>query len=252
MKYTFFMFAVFILTNLAFAQPKIIEEKTGEISTATDDASQFYIEKNLVDTVYKQTVSEEEMLHSRGGVMTPQIGVFSASRFFVSNEYFAVDYAEELGSIPFASFALAKPIYGMDQFSVFGKGEVGFSYKQGTYKALSTSGPAIEDSITLQWVPILAGLVFEYQPAWANWIKPSISIFTGANWLHHSGTIDGLDYSEWVPVYGYGPAFSFLTSNKEEEGIFEGFTISATFQKSTDSEHKIEGWEYKLGSSIIL
>ena len=166
------------------------------------------------------------------------------------NDYFAIDYADQLGTIPFISFAFMSEFAKFKQMAFSFKGEFGYSYKQGTFKASSSAGPDIEDSITLQWVPVVAGILTDYTPSWARWIKPSLEVVAGAHWLNHVGTLDGLDQSVWVPVYGGGVSLTFFPGSKTD--VFGGITFAADYMQSINSDQRIRGWMYKLGSTILL
>lgn len=241
---------VWLQATLLFAEDSSETEVVNKnTSNLNNSKSHFYIEKGLVDKVYDQTMSLEAKRHNSFGSMFPSIGILNAQEFELSNDYFAINYANQLGSIPLIGFALASEFARFYSVGLNFKGEFGYSYKQGTFKAKSASGSEINDTITLQWVPLMVGLSADYTPSWASWLKPSIEILGGAHWLHHSGTLDGLDHSVWVPAYSGGLSFAFFPSMKTGMG---GISIGANYLNSSNSDQKIRGWVYKVGSSILL
>lgn len=245
------IYLILFYSTLGLSEEKPENEKRPRLAAATT-GSEFYIEKGLVDKVYSQTTSQEEGKHIPLGSMRPQVGILSPRAFSIKNDYFEIDYAEQMGNIPFVGLDVAKHIYQLNRVGFYLNGELGYTYQQGTLKAQSSSGTEVEDSVTLQWIPIIVGLAVDYDLPWSRLVKPMIDVGGGASWVHHTGTIDGLDHSEWVPEYGAGLSLLLFPSLTTSGGMFGGITIGAAYKKSTSDKQKIEGWEYKLGSSIIL
>lgn len=244
---------IFWLVSMSFANAQneySAKTRKRTVAVPRENSSQFYIEKGLVDKVYKQAMTLGANHSNSKGSLVPSFGVLSMEQFTLANDYFAIDYADQLGTIPFISFAFMSEFAKFKQMAFSFKGEFGYSYKQGTFKASSSAGPDIEDSITLQWVPVVAGILTDYTPSWARWIKPSLEVVAGAHWLNHVGTLDGLDQSVWVPVYGGGVSLTFFPGSKTD--VFGGITFAADYMQSINSDQRIRGWMYKLGSTILL
>jgi len=242
----------------AFCLPMVLFESTASAvekksqAVNYDEMGEFYIEKDLVDKVYEQTTSLEASRHPSPGTIQPNIGFFSAKDFQLSNEYFRTDYASQIDAIPVLGFVGATKIYQVQNVALNVTYEFGYSYNQDTFFAESASGAFVEDTIVLQWVPVMTGFSIDYSSPWAQWIKPSLGTVGGAHWVHHTGTIDGLEQNVWVPLVGAGMSVSLFPGMESSDTGFNGITVSANYLKSINSDQKIRGMIYKIGSTIKL
>ncbi|MEZ4742308.1 MAG: hypothetical protein R3B45_07665 [Bdellovibrionota bacterium] len=241
-----------IFSHHALGQTKKAEKKG---LLAKMEGSEFQIEKDLVEKFYNDssiTASKSGSDSSGTSELSPQIGLMSLKELSLENDYFKADYAENLGSIPLISFAVANQVLKTKAASIFAVGSFGYAYKQGTYKLESSSGTEIEDTVTFQWVPLQIASRLDFEILRMGFLTPSIEGGVGTNWFHQTGTVDGVDQGFWVPVYHGALALTLFGGAIGPNVTFGGITIRSQYQRSISDDQAFSGWYHNLGTKILL
>lgn len=230
--------------------------ETKEPEAAVPQSSQFELEKGLLDTLYRGSVTEsstEFRPEVRTLSVTPQLSFVNASQFVLSNNYWDVPYTEQLGAIPAASLHVSNSMFYLGGFSFAIKGVVGYSYKEAVLSPVhKQTGKDSRAVLTLHWLPVSLGTRVEYRIPGVDFVRPHLDLESGAQWLYQSGKLDGIEQGFWVPFYQAAFGLILFAPNQSQGNWFGGINLGATVRNSFASQQNIWNWSMDVGLNLYL
>lgn len=229
----------------------------GAETTVSSD-SEFNIDKNLVNELYKQTLDEgkiETTVVSGSVVVRPQLSYYILSKFTLTNNYFEVPYSNSLKSMALLSFNVAFPLTSFGRFDLFGQGRVGYMYREGLIKVHQKGSITdMTDNVKLHWLPCSLSLKTSYDVNGFSFIKPSVTVGAGAQWFYQIGNLDqsGIEQGFWVPFYFGGAHLTFFDQTHKTNAWFGGVTLGTSYQDSFASDQVFRGVFIDADVSIQL
>lgn len=151
-----------------------------------------------------------------------------------------IPYKEMLTGFPVIHLGLATPFRSYGEFQTYGLFKAGFSYKRGQTE--------IAD-ISLLWVPLSVGTKIQYTPPEFPFVRPSLSLGLGAQFIHQGSSAPELETSAWLPFYYVTPMIGFFEGGSE---WFNGFTFGISFIDSVAVSQKVRSWSFDLSFSFLL
>lgn len=241
-------------TSLAATKPKAKPVAEPVTAQPSDEASEFFIDRGMVEKVYDTTVETQRRASQVNGDtrMEASIGTLAADTMVVSNDYFEVDHAANGDGLPYLSISAARKLVTRGRNDFYLEGAAGFGTRQIEYNVHSKVGIDVEDLVTLQWLPVATGLRVEHRPTFTTLVKPSFVTGVGATWLNQRGTLEGMNQSYWLPTWQAGPALTLFGGGDHDESAFGGIVATALYRSSANASAKIVGWSYSVGSRILL
>jgi len=235
-----------VMLFLFYAERSITEEMQAP-------SSEFELDSNLVDSLYQQSLnaSPNPTSHVTSVQVTPQLSMMSPSTLELSNRYFDVSYTDQARNFPVVHLGLSKSVLQWGGLSLLIHGKVGYTYKEGIYEVRSRASESRTDLLKLHWLPLNAAIRMEYGFPRASFLKPHVTLGTGAQWLYQTGRLDGIEQGFWIPFYTFSPGITIF----DQEGVsdwFGGITFSGTYQSSYSSTQLIRGWSIDVGLNVLL
>jgi hypothetical protein len=157
---------------------------------------------------------------------------------------------ETLDGVPIFQLGLAAPLFSSGDFVVLGQARVGYGYKEGRFTISGTRGESLRDKVGLHWLPMSASLRAIYEIPGLRFVKPTLNVGAGVQWLHQAGTISSLSESYWVPLFYAAPGLTFLEGKRDD--WFGGFTFTVTYQTGFATPQTVRGMSIDLGLNIFL
>lgn len=221
-----------------------VSEQSRELLDKSDSA-QFTIEKNLVEKLFSQSVSEQPSMGESSFLMDLGFGQFYPQEMNLKNKYFSVSYKDNLRAFSLISASLAKRILqGKMNLLV----RTGYAYTQGVFKVHGETGSDHSDSVSTQWIPVQAGVsadVFSIA-----FIKFKTQMGLGEDIISQTGTLDGISQNFTIPhIFG---GFSLSLFEQRNQSGFEGVSLTSQYQKSFDREQSMKGWSFAISSRFVL
>ncbi len=244
MKYS--LFVLFLaLSSLVFSEEKPVD-------------SEFQLDKNLVDRLYKESVEENKssfQLHSSATTFAPALNFFSPEQMNLKNDYFEVPYSDSIGTVPGVSLTASSKLFNWEGLYITGLGGVGYSMKDAVQSV--TSRTASVDAIrttklTLHRLPLSLGARMEYRFSGFESVRPFAQMKAGAQWLYQVGQLDGIEQGFWIPFYEYGGGLTLLDAPSSPDRWFGGFNIGLFKSQSFSSDQVVSGTTFEFGMNILL
>ena len=230
--------------------------KPPEPETVAPKNSQFELEKGLLDTLYRGSVTESSKEFRPGAralSVTPQLSFVNASQFILSNNYWEVPYTEQLGGVPAFSLHVSNPLAYWGGLSFAIKGAVGYSYKEAVLSPVhKQTGKDSRAILTLHWLPVSLGTRIEYRISGVDFVRPHLDLEGGAQWLYQSGKLDGIEQGFWVPFYQVAFGLTLFAPNQSQGDWFGGINLGATVRNSFASQQNIRNWSMDVGLNLYL
>lgn len=226
-------------------------------SQETPPESEFQLDKNLVDKLYQESLTESQkstVKYSANVAVSPVLSIFSPSILTLTNDYFEVPYAEGMGSLPGISVVATGGVFSFGGLHILGLGSVGYSMKEAVQKAFSktaSSDPERTAKLTLHWLPLSLGTRIEYRFSGFESVRPFFQVKGGAEWLYQVGGLDGIDQGFWVPFVQYGGGLTLFDSSSPDRW-FGGLTLGLSKHQSFSSAQIIDGTVFDFGLNILL
>lgn len=218
------------------------------------DGGEFRIQKDVIDKIYRETVTEAGVDPSfqRSSVgITPGISIASLSSLTLSNNYFDVPYARSVGALPLLHLGLAVPLRSFGEAILYGVGSLGYTYREGVYLALSKDGDQYRDLLKLHALPLLGSLRLEYRIPGLPALKPTFALGGGAYWFYQSGKLDGIEQGFWIPVVLAAPGVR-LFDGEEGGSWFGGINAAVSWQNSFASSQSLRALAFDLGATLLF
>jgi hypothetical protein len=226
---------------------KIVEQPLPDsnsyVSVSQEVYDKVYFEAKPSELVADESQNSKLELSTFMGFGMPQ-------SLFLENRYFTVQYAKQVDSLPLISFSAASEIYQTDAFELMLLGSAGYTQTSGVYKAKSYTGIEIQDTLSVKWIPMLAAATIAPSSDW-RLFKPSFYLGFGANWMHQSGTVDGIDQSYLIPMLATGIGCRIIKFDNPGK-LIDGLDVGLDYYSDVASHHDLKVFQFKVGTSFSL
>jgi hypothetical protein len=182
--------------------------------------------------------------------LVPQVSMIMPSRFVLSTDRYIIPYSKDLEGLALFSLGAATPIVFWGPIQVEVQAGVGFAHKEGVMALHNQAGVNFNDDISLNWIPFSTSLKISYEIPGIHFMKPALSLGGGVNWLHQSGTLDGVDHAYWLPFWVATPCLTFLAGHHDD--WFGGFTFGVSYQDTFGSAQSLRAVSFDLSLNIWL
>ena len=189
-----------------------------------------------------------------GFELVSQVSILVPSGLVLSNAGFEMAYDDASAGVPAFLLGVAIPLLSWNRLLVYGQLQAGYSFKQGLYSIRARDGSSTEprqEVLKLHRVPLISSIKMMYALKGLSFVKPTLTLGAGAQWLHHSGESGGLDGAYWVPYFFVAPALTFFERSAGQDW-FAGFTFGVSYQNSLSLTKKFTGWSFDLSANLIL
>ena len=249
----------FFFTAAAFAQANSSRKDELKIRPssrpvlAKTEGSEFSIDPNLVDKLFESTTTKENQAQAASTrTVRGEIGYghMMLTNMNLKNKYFEVPYSSNVSALPYGFIQGSKSIFtfGPGSFNTYGM--IGYSNQQGVYEVKGSSGIALKDTVTMQWVPVEIGTSIDVK-LFSGQVQPAVIVGIGADWITQTGTLDGMNQNFWIPHTSVGPAITFFGSSDNAPG-FDGITVASIYRTSSGRDQTFKGWSFNLTSRFAM
>lgn len=177
-------------------------------SETTQDSSQFQLDKDLVNSLYKEAVTEAKIETRKGSSRLKVLTEFSylvPTALTLSNQYFDVEYGDNFSGLPGVNIAIGQSILNWKSISLSLLGKVGFSRKESLTIVRTKAGTPFRDMIQLSRIPLTAGFRTDFAFSDTATVKPYVETLAGVKWLYQSGKLDrALEQGIWIQFLSIG------------------------------------------------
>jgi hypothetical protein len=244
---------IFLLALPVFAK------EAPKVSTPASTDSEFQLDKNLVNKLYEEALTERERMptaYNSGFTLAPSLSYFSPTALTLENDYFRVPYAEGLGSTLGIYVMGSSTLVAWGGLHLVGVAGVGYSMKEAPQKAISKTGDPNDNErsgvLTLHHLPLTVGTKAEYAFSSFSAVRPYIGVRTGAEWLYQTGKLDGVEQGFWIPFYEVGAGLVLFDTPASIDKWFGGMVIDISKHQSILSNQSVAGWQYNVGINVLL
>lgn len=221
----------------------------------SDDSSHFELDKDLVNSIYKDAITEAKIETRRRGAGLRVAADFSyviPTSLTLSNQYFDVPYGEGFAGLPSFGIALMQGFWNPSRFNFSFLGRTGFSRKDALINIKSKSGGSYKDVIQLSRIPLLAGMRVEWAPTPTFPIKPFFEGGAGIQWFYQSGKLDkSLEQGFFIPFYQVTMGIT-LFGNSEDAAWLGGVNLGGSIQRSFNTAQATDSWSLDAGVVFYL
>lgn len=182
-------------------------------------------------------------LQSQASILPPGTLELQSERYFTS-------FSNSTTGMPALGLGIGFPVLRTGGWLFTAQFGAGYRYKEGSYSVRSSEVRAFEP-VTLHWVPLSAAAKITYDIVGFDFVRPTLTLGVGAQWLRLVGKLPGLTQSFWTPHLFLSPALTVWEA-KTEEDWFGGFSFGPTFYQSFASPQKISGLSFDLTVNILL
>lgn len=199
--------------------------------------------------IFRQSVADAASLESarRRDALTLELSglVVSPEKLVLTNAYFKVPHDRVFTSLPgfqaSGSFGLA----GARWARLGGVVSTGYSYVQGVGRATSQqTKQASIDALTLQRIPLTAGLRATFDSAWASFFAESA---IGLQFLTQTGRLDGLSQSFRVATASGTVGVVLFDQTLRSNDWFGGLKLSAGVEKALGTSQTLQLKRFEAG-----
>lgn len=180
-----------------------------------------------------------------------QISIVTPQQFTLRHDGFVVPYAETIDGMPTLQFGAALPLFVAGQLETQVLALAGYSFREGLFSLTGPDGFRREQ-IRIHRLPLSAGVRVLYHISWLSFVKPSLTVGAGAQWMYQTSYLPGLQKSFWVPFYFVSPSLTFFESGVESVDWFGGFTFGLTYQNDLDPRQRLRAWSFDLSVNLFL
>lgn len=225
-------------------------------SVKKEEPEGIVVDDSNFKAIFNQSVAEENVvLEKRTRSFDVEIGAAynSINDLTLSNNYFTVDYAEELKTVPSLKFSLAKDIWSNSRTAVSGLVNLGYGFKQTRILAESKRGTKLTDQVALQWIPLSAGVQIKQKIPGTQRFSAFFSPSIGSQYFHQAGNLDGIDQGYWVGFWNLRAGLVlFEQTSKKIGAAFEGVVLGGNISQAVGSNQKFSSWSAELGVKFAL
>lgn len=185
--------------------------------------------------------------------LTGTFSVLNPSRLVLSSREYKVSYSKSFLGISAFQIGMGIPLKTqIKQFEFYPFVRAGYARNQGSYSMTSLAGETSEAEVTLNWVPLTAGLRTEYNIPGFDLIRPFLLIAGGAEWLMQTAATPGISENFWVPFYNIGLGLSFSDSPDSRSSGFGGFSFSMNLRNGLRQDQETNSLSYDLTVHFFL
>lgn len=181
--------------------------------------------------------------------LVPQLSILSPQEVVLKNSSFEVPYSDNVPGLFSLSLGTSTPAWITDSLQLFWTGRFGFSHKQGSYN-FTDGGRGRTTDVSLLWVPASLGVKAVYAINQFPYVRPSLAMGSGLQWLYQASAVEGLSQHFLVPFYYVTPGITFF-DKKTPDDWFGGFTFGITYQDSFASPQRVRATSFDLSVNII-
>ena len=183
--------------------------------------------------------------------LVPQLSILSPGEITLKNSSFEVPYSKKLQGIFGFSLGAESPLQISDSFQLFFVSRLGFAYTNGDYTVNNTTTRSTNyTNINLAWVPASIGVKSVFSINKFPYVRPTLSVGSGASWMYQSSATDGLSEHFLVPHYYITSGLSFFEKQNPDDW-FGGFSFGVTFQDSFATSQRVRNTSFDLSINII-
>jgi len=216
-------------------------------------ASDFEMDKDLVNTLYKDSVTEAKVENyaSNGIVVRPKFSYINTQKFELSNDYYNVPYSSTSAALPTMRLEVGTLLTNIAGIELSGLVSAGYSYRESVQQVTAKSGKKFSDLIKTHSLPLNAGVELSYLIPRVP-IRPGVSSSVGFFWFYQTGKLDGLEQGFWIPTYQLSGHLSFFEGTTESTSWFKGVQLGTTLYKGFSTAQVFEGWSADLGVGFSI
>ncbi len=195
--------------------------------------------------------AEETGTHINKLQLVPQISILSPGEMVLKNEAYEIPYSQSVPGMFGFSIGSASPLHIEDAFQLYFVSRLGFAYKQANYSITeSNTRNTTNSTINLSWVPASIGVKSVFAVNKFPFVRPTLSVGSGASWLYQSSATDGLSQNFLVPFFYITPGLAFFEKQTPDDW-FGGFSFGVTYQDSFASPQRVRATSFDLSINII-
>ncbi len=178
----------------------------------------------------------------------------SWSALELSNAFFSVDYASQMGALPSVQISASKKFdargFGVEPFVA-----VGYGMREALVDVVSAQSAVLKDFVSVHALPLAAGVRVSHPlraaPAVTAFLAPSL----GAQFFYQSGALDGMDQGYWIPnlaLRGGLSLFETAASSRAPDAWLDGITLSGAIHRGLSASAPLRAWSIELGLRVLL
>ncbi len=196
-----------------------------------------------------EAATTSHIAHETQGLL--QVSILTPQTFILTNSAYRIPYGENFSGMPGVQVGAAVPLFVADGIEAQGLGLVGYGFKEGAFNVFTTGGAVARDMIRLHRIPVSLGVKFLYHIPWLSFVKPSVTIGGGMQWLIQGGRLAGLRDNFLLPFFYVSPALTFF-ENRVATDWFGGFTFGISYQNDLHPKQVLRAWSFDLSVNLFL
>lgn len=233
----------------------VLGSSASAAETPSSDNSQFQLDKDLVNSLYKEAVTEAKIETKRGASrlrVQTEFSYLVPTALTLSNQYFDVEYGDSFSGLPGINLAVSQSILSWKSLSMSLLGKVGYSRKEALTVVRTKAGAPFRDMIQLSRLPLIAGLRTDLSIWDTAIVRPYLETSVGVQWLYQSGKLDkALEQGFWIPFYQVGLGMNLFGGGISNDW-FGGVDVGGSIQRSFASKQVTNSWALGLGVTLYL
>ncbi len=180
-----------------------------------------------------------------------QASIVMPQTFTLTSPRYEVPYADNFSGFPGVHVGAALPLFVAGPIEAQAIGLVGYGFKEGIFSFHDAVGNEVRDLLRLHRIPMSAGVKFLYHIPWLTFVKPSLTVGGGAQWMIQAGRLEGVSDNFMLPFYYFSPALTFF-ENRVSTDWFGGFTFGISYQNDLHPKQVLRAWSFDLSVNLFL
>jgi hypothetical protein len=172
----------------------------------------------------------------------------------LSNNFFTVDYAEEISSIPSVQFSGSKK-FSFASFGLEPTLSAGYGTREALISVRSRQNNKLKDYVSVHWLPMSAGVRASHPIPGLRFMTAFLTPAVGAQYIYQSGKLDGIDQGFWIPFASFRGGLSLFESDprsRKSSAWLDGVALSGTLIRGLSSSNQMSAWSVDLGLRVLL
>lgn len=186
---------------------------------------------------------------------TPQgligVSIVTPRQLVLSSPEFEIPFEQNLTGLPTVQLGFTFPLFLAGPLEAQALVSAGYGYKEAVHTVRLRSGEEKRDLIALHRVPAQGALRLLYHVPGMTFMKPTLTLGGGAQWLYQVAEMDGIDKGYWMPFFSVAPALTFFESGASSDW-FGGFTFGVSYLSGFETEQRFQAWSFDLSVNVIL
>jgi len=242
------------MKRLMLLLPFLLVTQMVHAAESSSSPGQFELDKDLVNSIYREAVTEAKIETKRGRSrlrIATEFSYLIPTTITLSNQYFDVQYSDFSG-LPSFGLTLSQSVLNSAYFTLSLVGRTGFSRKEALTTVHNKSGAPFRDMVQLSRIPLLGGFRLDWIPSETAFVKPFFEGSAGIQWLYQSGKLDkALEQGFWIPFYQVALGLN-LFGGASDQDWFGGVNIGGSLQRSFSSTQVANSWALDAGVVLYL